>query len=136
MHEPEETTRQSSILWRWGVLVAASILAIMCPTAIAACIAIWSTPVYANSSPVEGKRKIVNMVTPAYPNIARTMRIAGTVKMEATVSRDGKAKIVDVKGGHPALIKSAVEAVHNWRWEKGSRETKESIEMIFDPNQP
>jgi TonB family protein len=84
--------------------------------------------------PPADKRKIVELVKPSYPQIARTMRISGTVKLEATVGRDGKAKLVDAKGGHPTLIKAGVDAVRNWRWEPGPRETKESIEMTFTPD--
>lgn len=81
-----------------------------------------------------GKRKIVEIVKPSYPQMARTMRISGTVKMEATVGRDGRPKLVEVKGGHPTLIKAGVDAVRNWRWEPGPHETKEPIEMTFTPD--
>jgi TonB family protein len=82
-----------------------------------------------------GNRKIINLVKPTYPQIARTMRIGGTVKMEATVGRDGKPSRIEVKGGHPALIKAAVDAVRGFRWTVGQRETEEPIEMLFSPNQ-
>jgi TonB family protein len=82
----------------------------------------------------DGKRKIVSLVKPTYPQIARTMRISGVVKLEATVGSDGKPKLVDVKGGHPTLIKAAVDAVNSWRWKAGPHETKEPIEMTFAPD--
>ena len=81
-----------------------------------------------------GKRKIINLVKPSYPEIARTMRISGSVKMEATVGRDGKPSHIAVKGGHPALIKAAVDAVYGFRWKVGPRETEEPVEMVFTPN--
>lgn len=81
-------------------------------------------------------RKIINIVQPSYPEIARTMRIAGSGEMEATVGRrDGKPSRIEVNGGHPALIKAAVDAVHGFRWEVGPHETKEPIEMVFSPYQ-
>ena len=55
--------------------------------------------------------------------------------MEATVGRDGKPSRIDVKGGHPALIKAAVDAVHGFRWKVGPHETKEPVEMVFSPTQ-
>jgi TonB family protein len=88
----------------------------------------------AGDDPADGKRKVVSLVKPTYPQIARTMRISGVVKMEATVGTDGKPRLVDVKGGHPALVKAAVDAVTNWRWKTGPRETKEPIEMTFTPD--
>jgi protein TonB len=83
--------------------------------------------------PVDGKRKIVDQGPPPYPQIARTMGIAGVVKIEATVGNDGRPKLVEVKGGHPVLVKAAVDAVRNWRWEPSSHETKEPIEVTFYP---
>ena len=62
------------------------------------------------------------------------MRISGTVKLEATVGRNGKPKLVDAKGGHPTLIKAAVDAVRDWRWEPGPLETVEPVEMTFSPD--
>ena len=82
----------------------------------------------------DSKRKVINLVKPSYPQIARTMRISGTVKMEATIGSDGRPKRVDVKGGHPALVKAAMDAVRSWRWEAAPHETKEPIEVTFTPD--
>ncbi|HEX4488900.1 MAG TPA: energy transducer TonB [Terriglobales bacterium] len=89
--------------------------------------------VHAADHPVDGKRKIVNQGPPLYPQIARTMSIAGVVKIEATVGNDGRPKLVEVKGGHPVLVQAAVNAVRNWRWEPSAHETKEPIEVTFYP---
>ena len=97
-------------------------------------VAIQPTPTFARDQPADGKRKIITQVQPIYPQMARTMRICGTIKMEASVGRDGRPKLVDVKGGHPTLIKAGVDAVSNWRWAPGPNETKESIEMTFTPD--
>jgi TonB family protein len=95
--------------------------------------ATFMTRALAVDHPADSKRKIVSRVVPSYPQIARTMRLSGVVKIEATVSIDGKPKLVDVKGGHPALAQAAVEAIRSWRWESASHETKEPIEVTFDP---
>jgi hypothetical protein len=42
-------------------------------------------------------------------------------------------KSVDVKGGHPILTQSAVTAVGHWKFEPASHETKELVEIKFDP---
>jgi TonB family protein len=96
-------------------------------------VAIGPTLVFAGDPPAS-KRKIIELVRPSYPQIARTMRISGTVKLEATVGRNGKPKLVDAKGGHPTLIKAAVDAVRDWRWESGPLETIEPVEMTFTPD--
>jgi TonB family protein len=72
--------------------------------------------------------------TPAvYPTLAQSMNIRGIVKVEAQVAPNGTVKTVVVKGGHPMLAQSAVTAVGHWKFEPGLRETKELIEIKFDP---
>ena len=78
-------------------------------------------------------RKVVLKATPIYPTLARSMNIRGMVKVEATVAPNGTVKNVEVKGGHPILVQSALNAVRQWKFEVSSRETKELIEIKFDP---
>ena len=61
------------------------------------------------------------------------MNIRGVVKLEVRVAPNGIVKSVDVKGGHPILTQSAVTAVGHWKFEAASRETKELVEIKFDP---
>jgi TonB family protein len=61
------------------------------------------------------KRRLVDRSAPAYPNLARSMRLQGIVRVEAVVSPDGGVKTVDVKGGHPLLAQAAVNAVRKWK---------------------
>jgi outer membrane biosynthesis protein TonB len=49
------------------------------------------------------KRRLVDHVAPAYPALARSMALAGIVKVEALVAADGSVKAVEAKGGHPVL---------------------------------
>ncbi|HEV2730445.1 MAG TPA: energy transducer TonB [Terriglobales bacterium] len=79
------------------------------------------------------KRKVVNRVVPAYPQLARTMNLKGTVRIEALVAPNGVVKSVSVKGGHPVLVQAAENAIQKWRWEPATRETHEPIEVSFDP---
>jgi TonB family protein len=78
-------------------------------------------------------RKIVNRVTPHYPEIARTMNLKGNVKAEAVVAANGTVKTIDVKGGHPVLVRAAQNAIYKWRWAPAAHETREPIEVRFDP---
>jgi len=81
----------------------------------------------------DGARKIL-LKTPAnYPTLAQTMNIRGVVKLEAQVSPNGTVKSVTIKGGHPMLAQSAVTAVGHWKFEPAAHETKEMIEIKFDP---
>jgi hypothetical protein len=60
------------------------------------------------------------------------MNIRGSVKAEALVKPNGVVKSVDVKGGHPVLVR-AQEAIYRWKWEPSAHETREPIEVKFDP---
>jgi TonB family protein len=77
------------------------------------------------------KRRIVERVTPAYPDLARSMALSGTVKIEALVLPDGSVKSIEVKGGHPVLTQAAANAVRHWKWEPSARETHEAVEVKF-----
>ena len=87
----------------------------------------------AQQDQTETTRKILNRVTPHYPEMARSMNLRGSVKAEALVSPNGTVKFVDVKGGHPVLVQAAQRAIYKWRWVAGSHETRELIEVKFDP---
>ncbi len=80
----------------------------------------------------ESDRKVVTRVAPTYPELARQMNVAGTVKLEIAVAADGEVKTVRPLGGHPLLIKSAGEAVRKWRYAPG-RETTLIVEFQFHP---
>jgi|ERR1051326_3937548 protein TonB len=78
-------------------------------------------------------RKVVTRVAPEYPPLARTMAIAGTVRIEAVVSGSGSVKTAEIKGGHPMLADAALRAVKKWRWENASHDTHETVELKFEP---
>src|SRR5437870_13667498 len=80
-----------------------------------------------------GKRKVVNRIVPSYPQLARTMNLKGTVRIEALVAPNGVVKSVSVKGGHPVLVQAAEDADQKWRWEPATTETHEPIEFRLEP---
>ena len=88
---------------------------------------------FAQHESSESNRKIVNRVVPQYPEIARSMNLAGSVKAEAVVAPNGVVKSVEVRGGHPALVRAAENAIYKWKWAPASHETREPIEVRFDP---
>jgi len=79
-----------------------------------------------------GKRRIVTKVTPAYPPLARQMNVAGRVKIEVTVSADGRVTSTRVIGGSPMLVVASLEAAKKFQFEPGPRETTEIVEFQFD----
>ncbi len=82
----------------------------------------------------EGERRVASKVVPAYPPIARPMRLEGTVKLEVVVLPDGMVKSVQVKGGSPVLAQAAEDALRQWKWEKADHETTEFVQIHFTPN--
>jgi TonB family protein len=81
-----------------------------------------------------GNRRIVFQSPPAYPPLARKMRLSGTVRLCATVAPGGKVVRVEVLGGNPVLAQSATNAVSMSKWESGPDETKEIVEIKFAPD--
>jgi len=87
----------------------------------------------AAQEPSEASRKIINKVVPVYPELARTMQIHGTVRVNVVIAPNGKVKLTQVVGGNPVLIKAAVDAIEKWKWAPASQETKELIQLDFRP---
>ena len=108
--------------WRRAALLAASL---GCwPLAVCLCRAQESSEV---------SRQVVSRVSPQYPSLARGMKLQGSVKVEAVVAPDGSAKTVEIKGGHPLLAQAAHDAVQKWKWVPAPKQTRELIEVKFNP---
>jgi periplasmic protein TonB len=60
--------------------------------------------------------QLIHQVTPSYPNEARQSGVHGTVVLQAVVGKDGKVQDVRALSGPPMLVKSAVDAVKQWRY--------------------
>jgi protein TonB len=58
----------------------------------------------------------VHHVAPAYPSIARSARISGTVILDATIAEDGTVQDVRVLRSIALLDAAAVDAVRQWRF--------------------
>jgi TonB family protein len=80
-----------------------------------------------------GTRRVVNRVVPEYPRVAWDNHLGGTVKVEATVAANGKVKNVSIIGGSPILSIAAANAVRKWRWVPASQDTREPVEVHFEP---
>jgi len=78
------------------------------------------------------KRKVKTKVLPVYPPLARQTGITGRVKIEATISAEGKVTATKVVGGSPVLVDSAVDALKKWRFEPAPKDTTEVIEFEFN----
>ena len=81
----------------------------------------------------EINRRAKNQVQPFYPELARKMKITGTVKIEVTVAPNGTVKEARVIGGHPVLANAALDAAKKWRFEPAPAESSGVIEFKFEP---
>ena len=70
-------------------------------------------------------RAVKTRVPPAYPEIAKRMRISGIVRLAVTVDPEGKVTDVKPLSGNTMLSTAAAEAVRRWRFEPGSESTEE-----------
>ncbi|MGB9403678.1 MAG: energy transducer TonB [Candidatus Acidiferrales bacterium] len=77
------------------------------------------------------KRKVKTRVAPDYPTLAKQMNATGKVKVEVTITADGKVSNAKIVGGSPLLTSAAIDAVKKWKFESASKETTEIIEFEF-----
>jgi TonB family protein len=75
-----------------------------------------AAPTFTRVSQGVAQGLIVKRVSPTYPPVALQQRKQGTVKLLATVSKDGAITGIKVLSGESVLAKSAVDAVRQWKY--------------------
>ena len=60
--------------------------------------------------------KILRKVIPAYPALARRVRVSGTVHLIGVIAQDGTIQKLDILSGHPLLVGAALDAVRQWMY--------------------
>ena len=78
-------------------------------------------------------RRAKSKVQPLYPDLARKMNLAGTVKIQVVVAPNGTVKEARVMGGHPVLATAALDAAKKWRFEPATVESSGVIDFKFEP---
>jgi TonB family protein len=78
-------------------------------------------------------RKTKVKVAPAYPDLARRMKITGTVKVLVVISPSGNLKDSKVVGGNPLLVNAAMDALKKWKFEPADGESSGTVEFKFQP---
>jgi protein TonB len=56
----------------------------------------------------------IRKVQPPYPQMARQMRLAGSVQVQITISETGEVADAFVLSGHPVLREASLQAVRQW----------------------
>jgi len=79
----------------------------------------------------ETKRKVKKRIEPAYPDIAKRMRLTGKVRLQVVINAEGRVTSTKELGGNPVLVNAAEQAVKGWSFEPGPSETTETVEFDF-----
>jgi TonB family protein len=104
--------------------------------AVAAMIAVGGTQrVSAQDPETDIMRRAKSKVQPAYPELARKLRLSGTVKVQVVVLPNGSVKDAKVVGGNPVLVNAALDAAKKWRFEPAAGESTGVVDFRFEPQQ-
>lgn len=60
--------------------------------------------------------QMTHQVQPKYPKEAKQKHISGTVILHAVIARDGHVQELQYISGPPLLMRSAMDAVRQWRY--------------------
>jgi protein TonB len=61
--------------------------------------------------------KIIRQPLPVYPPIAKSAHMQGTVVLHAIIDKDGSVQELQYISGPPILMKNAMDAVRQWRYQ-------------------
>ena len=86
----------------------------------------------ANLQAQESRKALSNPV-PVYPEVAKKMRLTGTVKVQIVIGADGRIKEKNFIGGHPVLVSSVEETLKDWKYAPAGGETTTQLQFNFHP---
>lgn len=80
--------------------------------------------------------RVISHIPPTYPPLARQARVTGTVRVKATIGKDGKVKTVLAVSGPPLLRRAAEQAVRQWKYQPSMlngepTETTAQVDIVF-----
>ncbi len=94
---------------------------------------ISGTPLLGQQAQPETPRKAVQKFAPRYPEMAKAMKLSGTVRLVVKVAPNGNVVSAEVLSGHPLLAQVSIDAVRQWRFEAGPQQTEEVVLITFQP---
>src|SRR5579859_1014806 len=68
--------------------------------------------------------QLISSVPPAYPQMARTQRISGDVKIDALVDDNGRVTAMKVVSGPVLLHQAAMDSLHQWKYRPATLDGK------------
>jgi protein TonB len=75
--------------------------------------------------------QLVHKVQPAYPEMAKQVRVQGVVEFTAIIGKTGNIEHLQLVRGHPLLVKAAEQAILQWKY-KPTILNGEPVEVITD----
>lgn len=80
--------------------------------------------------------KLIRQPLPIYPQIAKTAHIQGTIILHAIIAKDGSVQEVQYISGPPLLMRAAMDAVKQWRYQPTTLngdavEVDTTIQVVF-----
>lgn len=81
---------------------------------------------------------VLKTVPPTYPAIARIRRLSGSVVIQVTIGKDGKAHNPKFLSGQPVFRDAAFDAVKQWKFKPATLngepiDQTTEIKMDFNP---
>jgi protein TonB len=61
--------------------------------------------------------RLIYRVEPTYPPVAQEAHIQGAVVLAALIDRGGNVQSLQLVSGHPLLVRAAIDAVKQWRYQ-------------------
>jgi TonB family protein len=93
-----------------------------------------NVPLFSQSEDGAGERKVITRVEPKYPATLERLYIGGVVKLQVDVAANGTVESAQLIGGNPILGQAAIAAVKQWKYAPGSRKTRQTERLEFDPH--
>lgn len=80
----------------------------------------------------DSHRKLLELVKPQYPELAKQMRVTGAIVLRITILPNGQVTEVQFEKGHPLLLRAAEEAVRRWRFAAAPDTTTQNVQVTFE----
>jgi len=77
-------------------------------------------------------RKVERRVQPVYPELAKRMRVGGTVRVAATIAADGSVTEAKAVSGNKMLQPAAEDAIRKWKFAPDAAQSTENIDIDFE----
>jgi TonB family protein len=82
--------------------------------------------------PGRSDRRLLTRVEPEYPEVLRSLKITGTVRLAVTILPTGSVESVQLLGGNPILGEAATKAVRQWIYAPGPSRTRIQVTVQFE----